>query len=227
MTHFVGLFVGLIIFLIANTECVDQFQNYTKQMKDCYQKFIPTLNPCKQSVAKDWNCATKGDQTIELSCGSGEGRTCCPIWSLYECQRKAIKENCGQNLLKDFDLKVFDPQIKQIETKDCSKYKHLSKQCKSLLDFDQDQVVAPGEAPDETLTAKHMERGIEISQSTRLPEQSINSNDTLNGKTGDKSNNRAFHQLTLMEIVFKSNTIFIFDFIFSNYFPIIFQFIKF
>lgn len=131
----------LIFLLISICKSDDAFQNYTSQMKVCYEKFIPTLQTCTQSSAKRWNCAASGDKQIDLSCGEEKGRQCCPVWNVFDCQKTEVKEKCGEDLLKEFNHKVFDPQIKAIEDNDCQDFKYKSKECEMLLEFDKNEKV--------------------------------------------------------------------------------------
>jgi len=121
----------------------DSFKNYSSKMKECYNKFIPTLQKCTEKVAFKWNCASVGDKKIDLSCGEGEGHECCPFWDIFECQKSAVKYNCGLQMLKEFNAIVFDPQITSLENKDCHNYRYLSKACVSLLNYDKNVNILP------------------------------------------------------------------------------------
>ena len=157
----------ILALFLRNSYCVDPFQNYTKEMKECYQKFITSFDSCKESAAKDWNCAISGDRTVQMSCGESEGRQCCPLWDLYDCQKKSINENCGPNLLSEFNQKVFDPQIEAIEKKDCRNYKHSTKRCELLYEFDRDLAVVPGVRPDDEPKATVDDRETDVISTTR------------------------------------------------------------
>ena len=136
-----------IISCLVITSGEDSFKDFTEPMKECYRKVTESLNRCQEEVAKQWNCAITGQQTVELSCGQGEGRTCCPLWFLFRCHQTHIKEQCGDDLLKEFNRTLFDPQIKQIDDNDCTQYKYSSNRCQQLLDLDLNAIVVPGEAP--------------------------------------------------------------------------------
>ncbi len=140
--HSLILIITLFLLnVISRTE--GSFKNYSPEMKECYDKFIPTLQECTEKVAVKWNCATVGDNKINLSCGEGEGHECCPFWDIFECQKSAVKDYCGLQTLKEFNAIVFDPQITSLENKDCPNYRYLSKACVSLLDYDKKVNILP------------------------------------------------------------------------------------
>lgn len=137
----------MIIFFLTISDSEDPFKTFTEPMKECYRKAFSSLTRCQEEVAQQWNCAITGQQTVELSCGEGEGRTCCPMWFILRCHQKTIEDQCGQELLKQFSSTIFDPQIQQIEDKDCTQYKYSSDRCQELLDWDMNAIVVPGESP--------------------------------------------------------------------------------